>query len=66
MAQPAAAQGDESPCVHICLMDYRQGLCIGCCRTLDEITHWINFSPEQKQAVRAQFDTRRAILDANT
>jgi predicted Fe-S protein YdhL (DUF1289 family) len=35
MAQSAAAQDEESPCVHVCLMDYAQGFCIGCCRQLD-------------------------------
>ncbi len=63
MAQSAATQDEESPCVHVCLMDYAQGFCIGCCRTLDEITHWINYSPEQKRAVRAQLDARRTALE---
>lgn len=54
---------DDSPCVHICLMDYGLGLCIGCYRTLDEITHWANYSPEQKRALRLQLDARRT---ANT
>ena len=54
----------DSPCVHVCLMDYDQGLCLGCHRTLDEITHWINFSPEQKQTVLAQIEIRRAAMPA--
>jgi len=52
----------DSPCVHVCLMDYDQGLCIGCWRTLDEITHWINFSPTKKQTVLAQIEQRRAAM----
>ena len=38
MAEAGLLQDGDSPCVHICLMDYEQGLCIGCHRTLDEIT----------------------------
>lgn len=65
-APAAAAQGDEdSPCVQVCLMDYAQGLCIGCLRTLDEITYWVTYSPQQKQAVRAQIAARRDALNAN-
>lgn len=56
---------EDSPCVHVCLMDYTQGLCIGCQRTLDEITHWVSFTREQKQAVLAQLEARRATLDTN-
>ena len=29
-----------SPCINICKMDDRNGLCLGCFRTLDEITVW--------------------------
>jgi predicted Fe-S protein YdhL (DUF1289 family) len=55
----------DSPCIHVCLMDYAQGLCIGCHRTLDEITHWINYSPVQKQTVLAQIETRRAAMSSS-
>lgn len=65
-ASAATPQGDEnSPCVHVCLMDYAQGLCIGCLRTLDEITYWVTYSPEQKRAVHAQIAARRDALNAN-
>ena len=29
-----------SPCINICKMDAENGLCLGCFRTLDEITVW--------------------------
>ena len=32
-----AAADVPSPCVSVCRMDARRGLCIGCCRTLEEI-----------------------------
>lgn len=64
-AAPAATPQDDenSPCVHVCLMDYAQGLCIGCLRTLDEITCWVTYSPERKQAVHAEIAARRTALN---
>ena len=62
MSQPAP---DDSPCVHICLMDYAQGLCIGCHRTLDEITYWATYTADQRNKVRAAIAERRAIAEPN-
>jgi len=56
---------NDTPCVNVCLMDYEQGLCIGCWRTLDEITHWINFSPAKKQTVLTQIEQRRAATPSS-
>jgi predicted Fe-S protein YdhL (DUF1289 family) len=30
----------ESPCINICKMDSVSGLCIGCFRSIDEISAW--------------------------
>ena len=48
----AAKAAVESPCINICKME--AGLCIGCFRTLDEITRWANVGD----------DGKRLILDA--
>ncbi|MDO9217322.1 MAG: DUF1289 domain-containing protein, partial [Lacisediminimonas sp.] len=29
-----------SPCIDICRMEQHTGLCVGCLRTIDEITAW--------------------------
>ena len=58
-------QREDSPCVHICLMDYAQGLCIGCHRTLDEITCWSTYSPARKREVLAALEIRRAAASTN-
>lgn len=60
-----AAVADDSPCVHICLMDYAQGLCIGCHRTLDEITYWATYTADRKKEVLAAIAKRRAITETN-
>jgi len=40
-----------SPCVSVCVMDAPSGLCLGCKRTLDEISRWVVMSDEQRLAV---------------
>lgn len=30
----------QSPCINICQMDAKSGLCAGCFRTIEEITQW--------------------------
>jgi uncharacterized protein len=48
----------ESPCVKICTLDARSGLCLGCGRTIDEITQWTKLSPEERQHVIAELPAR--------
>jgi predicted Fe-S protein YdhL (DUF1289 family) len=40
-----------SPCIKICRIAPKSGLCIGCLRTLDEIGAWSTFSDQERQAV---------------
>jgi uncharacterized protein len=37
-----------SPCVHVCALD-EEDICIGCQRTVAEITHWSRMSNEQRR-----------------
>jgi predicted Fe-S protein YdhL (DUF1289 family) len=46
-------------------MDYAQGLCIGCHRTLDEISCWSTYSPARKREVLAALEIRRAAAPTN-
>ena len=41
----------SSPCISVCRMSEKTGLCEGCLRTLDEITGWGHRSPEDKRDV---------------
>jgi len=57
---PAAATNDvPSPCISICRMDPRTGLCEGCQRTIDEIAAWSTAGAEWKRAVWAEIRRRR-------
>lgn len=47
-----------SPCINVCSMDERTGLCAGCYRTLEEIAQWSSYTPEQKRAVRERLRWR--------
>ena len=39
----------KSPCVNVCKIDYERGYCIGCNRTIEEITNWSSFNDSQKK-----------------
>jgi predicted Fe-S protein YdhL (DUF1289 family) len=41
----------SSPCISVCRMSEKTGLCEGCFRTLDEITGWGHRTVESKRDV---------------
>jgi predicted Fe-S protein YdhL (DUF1289 family) len=53
----------KSPCIKVCQMDPVKGVCIGCCRTLDEIARWSGMSDEQQLQVMGELPTRRLRLN---
>jgi uncharacterized protein len=52
-----------SPCIKVCQMDPLRGVCIGCCRTLDEIARWGGMGEVERMAVMAELAARRKALD---
>jgi predicted Fe-S protein YdhL (DUF1289 family) len=52
-----------SPCVKVCQMDPVRGVCIGCCRTLDEIGRWSRMSDTDRETVMRDLGERRKALD---
>ena len=44
-------------------MDPARGVCLGCCRTLDEITAWGALDDAQRARVLAGLEVRRKALD---
>jgi hypothetical protein len=50
----------ETPCVKICTLDARSGLCLGCGRTVDEITYWTTMSASERSLVMAELPSRLA------
>ena len=53
----------KSPCIKICQMDPVRGVCIGCCRTLDEIARWGGMSDNERAQVMSGLQERRKKLD---
>jgi predicted Fe-S protein YdhL (DUF1289 family) len=56
----ATAENVPSPCLSVCRMDGRAGVCEGCLRTIDEIRLWSTASDGQKKAVWALIAQRIA------
>ena len=52
------ARNLPSPCISVCTMESRTGLCRGCLRTLDEIGAWSTLDDEGKRAVWARIEQR--------
>lgn len=47
-----------SPCINICTLDARTGLCVGCGRTLDEVAGWSTLGEAQRASVMQQLPAR--------
>jgi predicted Fe-S protein YdhL (DUF1289 family) len=61
MSAPVGGPQDvESPCVRICMIDPGHGFCVGCWRTLQEISDWYRYTPAQKLALLPALEDRRA------
>ena len=43
--------GVASPCIGVCRIDTRTGLCEGCLRTLDEIAAWSTLDDDARRDV---------------
>ncbi len=41
----------ETPCVKICTLDPKSGLCLGCGRNVDEIAGWTRLSGAERAAI---------------
>jgi predicted Fe-S protein YdhL (DUF1289 family) len=52
----------ETPCVKICTLDARSGLCLGCGRTVNEIARWTAMSGEERSRVIVELPDRLAAV----
>ncbi len=53
-----------SPCINICKMDSASGLCLGCLRTIDEITLWSRADDSTRINILAAVARRREPLQS--
>jgi uncharacterized protein len=50
----------ETPCIAVCIMDPKSGLCLGCGRTLPEIARWHRIDNVERLAIMATLPERKA------
>jgi predicted Fe-S protein YdhL (DUF1289 family) len=55
----------KTPCVKVCVIDPQRGVCLGCCRTLEEIARWTSMSEAERDRVMALLQRRREALDVS-
>jgi predicted Fe-S protein YdhL (DUF1289 family) len=58
MTFPPPPLSVASPCIKVCVLDARS-VCVGCGRTMDEITQWSRLTEEQQRLVCEQARQRR-------
>ena len=50
----------STPCIKVCIVDGKNGLCIGCGRTLAEIAAWGGMDEERRREIMAELSVRLA------
>lgn len=52
----------QSPCVKLCTIHPAERICVGCYRTIDEISQWSRLSHEARATLMAELPARAARL----
>lgn len=55
----------ESPCVRTCVIDQQSKFCIGCGRTLTEISFWTRYTLEERQRILHELPARKTLEPRN-
>lgn len=64
MTNPVALPSEAtvaSPCIDICRLD-AQGLCVGCRRTLGEISEWSRASETRRRDILRELELRKVAV----
>lgn len=48
----------DSPCVKLCVIHPTVGLCMGCFRTVEEISDWSAMDPESRKSLMLELPSR--------
>ena len=48
-----------SPCINVCQMNEATQLCLGCYRTIEEITNWWQMAVEEQRALLLVLEQRQ-------
>ena len=49
----------KTPCVKVCFVDPKQGLCVGCFRTMEELGKWMRYSDAERDGIMQDLPRRR-------
>lgn len=52
----------ESPCVKLCVVHPEERICIGCYRSIEEISAWSRLTPEARAEIMADLPNRAPRL----
>ena len=52
----------ESPCIKVCVIHPVEKICIGCFRTVKEISNWSNYSSRTRTAISQNLQNRAIRL----
>ena len=50
----------STPCIKVCIVDGKNGLCVGCGRTLSEIGRWMSLDDGERKAIMSLLPARLA------
>ena len=48
----------RTPCIDICVLHRREGICIGCFRTADEIARWTSMTDDERDRLMTELPSR--------
>ncbi|MEC9251326.1 MAG: DUF1289 domain-containing protein [Pseudomonadota bacterium] len=54
----------KTPCVKVCFVDPKEGLCVGCFRTMEELGRWTRYSDRERELIMAELPNRRSTYEA--
>lgn len=52
-----------TPCIKVCFVDGKSGLCLGCFRTLNEIARWQRLETDERAKIMEELPSRRSRID---
>ncbi|WP_417278256.1 DUF1289 domain-containing protein [Celeribacter sp.] len=62
MATATSGAKIESPCTNVCKIDPDTRLCLGCARSIDEISAWSRMTAEARRVIMAELPQRAENL----
>lgn len=51
-----------SPCTQLCTIHPAERICVGCYRSIDEITEWSRYTPERRAELMEELPNRASRL----